>query len=191
MSDSPNGRQCRCCFKVLDPASFAADRSRPDGLQTRCRQCVSEYCAQRYRARRAAEGKQVREKVEVPTGHKLCRTCGEVKPHGEWYRRKSAPDGLSSRCKACRKPRDREGHLKRKYGITEAERDAMVRAQGGLCIICLRAPAAHVDHCHKTGRVRGVLCLNCNTGLGLLKESPDRIRRAIQYLEGSRGSQHT
>ncbi|MFI2736126.1 endonuclease VII domain-containing protein [Streptomyces sp. NPDC018711] len=67
----------------------------------------------------------------------------------------------------------------------------MIRAQGGLCIICLRAPAVHVDHCHKTGRVRGVLCFNCNTGIGLLKERPDRIRRAIRYLEGTRGSQHS
>ncbi|MFB7366858.1 endonuclease VII domain-containing protein [Streptomyces hydrogenans] len=65
----------------------------------------------------------------------------------------------------------------------------MIRDQGGVCIICLRAPAVHVDHCHKTGRVRGVLCLNCNIGLGLLKESPDRMLRAIAYLEGSRGSQ--
>ncbi|MFK0048340.1 endonuclease VII domain-containing protein [Streptomyces sp. NPDC090741] len=63
--------------------------------------------------------------------------------------------------------------------------------QGGVCCICLTDPAVHVDHCHETGRVRGVLCLNCNMGLGLLKESPDHIRRAIQYLEGTRGSQHS
>ncbi|MFE5866619.1 endonuclease VII domain-containing protein [Streptomyces virginiae] len=67
----------------------------------------------------------------------------------------------------------------------------MIAAQGGLCCLCLRAPAVHVDHCHKTGRVRGVLCFNCNVGLGLLKESPDRIRRAAEYLEGTRGSQHS
>ncbi|MEV6200788.1 endonuclease VII domain-containing protein [Streptomyces sp. NPDC051771] len=189
MSDSPNGKQCQGCFEVLEASSFAADRNRPDGLQTRCRKCVSAYCAERYRRRRAAEGKAVREKVDVPPGHKLCRTRGEIKPHSEWHRRSSAPDGLATRCKTCRKPVDRAGHLKRKYGITEAERDQMIRDQGGLCIICLTAPAVHVDHCHETGRVRGVLCLNCNIGLGLLKESPERIRRAIAYLEGSRGSQ--
>ncbi|MCX5379288.1 endonuclease VII domain-containing protein [Streptomyces sp. NBC_00091] len=185
MSDSANGRQCRRCLEVLAPDSFAADRNRPDGLQTRCRKCVSEYCAERYRARRAAEGKTVREKVDVPDGRKLCRTCGEVKPHSEWHRRKSAPDGLATRCKACRKPRDSAGHLKRKYGITEAERDQMIAAQGGLCCLCLRAPAVHVDHCHTTGRVRGVLCFNCNVGLGLLKENPDRFRRAAAYVEGN------
>ncbi|MFJ3924247.1 endonuclease VII domain-containing protein [Streptomyces sp. NPDC090022] len=191
MSDLPNGKQCRGCFELLEPASFAADRNRPDGLQTRCRKCVAEYCARRYRARREAEGKEVRERIEVPEGHKLCRACGEIKPHSEWHRRNSAPDGLATRCKACRKPLMRADHLKRKYGLTEAERDRMIAAQGGVCIICLRAPAVHVDHCHKTGRVRGVLCFNCNTGLGLLKENPDRIRRAIQYLEGTRGSQHS
>ncbi|WP_327135523.1 endonuclease VII domain-containing protein [Streptomyces sp. NBC_01343] len=67
----------------------------------------------------------------------------------------------------------------------------MIAMQGGVCCICPTAPAVHVDHCHETGRVRGVLCLNCNMGLGLLKENPDRIRRAIQYLEGTRGSQHS
>ncbi|MFI5620163.1 endonuclease VII domain-containing protein [Streptomyces sp. NPDC051567] len=184
MSDSLNGKQCRGCLKVLGPDSFAADRNRPDGLQTRCRACVAEYCAARYRARRGAEGKVVREKADVPDGHKLCRTCGEVEPHGEWHRRESAPDGLAARCKACRKPFDRAGHLKRKCGITEAERDEMIAARGGVCLICLKAPAVHVDHCHKTGRVRGVLCFNCNTGLGLLKEDPDRARRAAEYLEG-------
>ncbi|MFE5535310.1 endonuclease VII domain-containing protein [Streptomyces sp. NPDC056492] len=67
----------------------------------------------------------------------------------------------------------------------------MIADQGGLCCLCLRALAVHVDHCHKTGRVRGVLCFNCNTGLGLLKDSPDRILRAAEYLEGTRGSQHS
>ncbi|WP_449481293.1 endonuclease VII domain-containing protein [Streptomyces avidinii] len=121
----------------------------------------------------------------MPEGHKLCRTCGEVKPHSEWYRRRSAPDGFVTRCKACRKPGDRAGHLKRKYGITEAERDQMIADQGGLCCICLRAPAAQVDHCHETGKVRGVLCFNCNVGIGLLEEDPVRILRAAEYVEGN------
>ncbi|MFD6915076.1 MULTISPECIES: endonuclease VII domain-containing protein [Streptomyces] len=70
-------------------------------------------------------------------------------------------------------------------------RDAIIAAQGGVCYLCLRAPAVHVDHCHKTGRVRGVLCLNCNVGVGLFKEDPERMRRAAEYLEGTRGSQHS
>ncbi|WP_367669509.1 endonuclease VII domain-containing protein [Streptomyces sp. DT2A-34] len=69
--------------------------------------------------------------------------------------------------------------------MTAAERDQMVAVQRGLCVICLKAPAVHVDHCHKTGRVRGVLCFNCNSGLGLLRDDPDVINRAADYLEGN------
>ena len=129
-------------------------------------------------------GKAVREHVEVPAGHKLCRTCGEVKPHSEWHRNATASDGLSTRCKACRAVQGRQDHLKRQYGMTEAERDEMVASQMGLCVICLEAPAVHVDHCHKTGRVRGVLCFNCNSAIGKLGDDPDAVRRAAAYLEG-------
>ncbi|MFJ9827984.1 endonuclease VII domain-containing protein [Streptomyces sp. NPDC101160] len=120
----------------------------------------------------------------MPEGHKLCRQCGEVKPHSEWHRNSTASDGLSTRCKACRKVQGRAGHLKRQYGITEAERDEMIKEQFGICPICLRPGPVHVDHCHETGRVRGVLCFNCNSGIGKLGDDPDTLRRAISYLEG-------
>ncbi|MFF3290030.1 endonuclease VII domain-containing protein [Streptomyces sp. NPDC003023] len=55
----------------------------------------------------------------------------------------------------------------------------------GICTICLIAPAVHVDHCHRTGRVRGVLCFNCNSAIGKLGDDPDTLRRAIAYLEGN------
>ncbi|MEX1652843.1 endonuclease VII domain-containing protein [Streptomyces pseudovenezuelae] len=145
---------------------------------------MAQYSAAHYRRRREAMGKSVREHVDVPDGHKLCRTCGEVKPHSDWHRNSAASDGLSTRCKACRAVQGRQDHLKREYGLTEAERDEMVASQMGLCVICLKAPAVHVDHCHKTGRVRGVLCFNCNSAIGKLGDDPDAVRRAAAYLEG-------
>jgi hypothetical protein len=152
-----------------------------DGLQAYCRECSAEY----YRQRRAAKGRTVREKVPVEPGHKHCRGCGEVKPHSDWHRKKSAPDGLASCCKACKAAVGPAGHLRRKYGLTEAERDAMIASQRGLCAICLDALPVHVDHCHKTGRVRGVLCFNCNSAIGKLGDDPDAVRRAAAYLEGN------
>lgn len=165
-------------------AAFARDKNRSDGLQVRCRECVAQYSAAHYRRRREAMGKPVREKADVPAGHKLCRTCGVVKPHSEWHRNATASDGLSTRCKACRAVQGRQGHLRRQYGITEAERDELIASQAGVCCICLSAPAAHVDHCHNTGRVRGVLCFSCNAALGQFKDRPDAIRRAAVYVEG-------
>src|ERR1043165_5887599 len=82
----------------------------------------------------------------------------------------------------------RESHLLRKYGITIADRDALLLAQRGVCAICAspdfgdRGP--QVDHVHdSTRRVRGVLCLGCNVGLGALAEDPARLRAAADYIE--------
>jgi hypothetical protein len=73
----------------------------------------------------------------------------------------------------------------RSYGLTEAQRDEMTASQAGVCTICPKAPAVHVDHCHETGRVRGVLCFNCNAAVGQLGDDPGSPRRAIAYLEGN------
>ncbi|MFI0981654.1 endonuclease domain-containing protein [Streptomyces sp. NPDC021093] len=178
-------KRCTGCSRVLPLEQFAANRSRPDGLQVRCRQCVAEYGAQHYRRRQEALGKAVREKVHVPPGYKECRGCGQIKPHSEWHRNATASDGLATRCKPCRAEQGRADHLKRSYGLTEAERDEMIASQAGVCTICLKAPAVHVDHCHETGRVRGVLCFNCNAAIGQLGDDPDTLRRAIAYLEGN------
>ncbi|MFE2280567.1 endonuclease VII domain-containing protein [Streptomyces sp. NPDC059454] len=184
MADESNAKQCRKCKRELPVAAFARDRNRRDGLQVHCRECVAEYSAAHSRRRREAMGMSVREKVDVPAGRKLCRTCGEVKPHSEWHRNATASDGLSTRCKACRAVRGRQDHLKREYGLTEAERDESTASQAGVCCACLSAPPQHVDHCHETGRVRGVLCFSCNAALGQFKDRPDAIRRAAAYVEG-------
>ncbi|MFD5836918.1 endonuclease VII domain-containing protein [Streptomyces collinus] len=183
-ASEPNAKQCRKCRRDLPLAAFARDKNRRDGLQVHCRECVAKYSAAHYRRRREAVGKPVRERVDVPAGYKLCRTCGEIKPHSEWHRNATASDGLSTRCKACRAVQGRQGHLRRQYGITEAERDGLIASQAGVCCICLSAVPEHVDHCHKTGRVRGVLCFSCNAALGQFKDRPDAIRRAAAYVEG-------
>lgn len=174
-------KRCVRCGEEKPHAAFAVKRSNLDGLQRHCRECGAEY----HRLRQEALGKKVRPRVKTPEGHKYCHRCGEIKPHAEWDRNSTASDGLSTRCKACRAIEGRAGHLKRQYGITEAQRDEMISSQMGICSICLAAPAVHVDHCHETGRVRGVLCFNCNSAIGKLGDDPDTLRRAIAYLEGN------
>lgn len=78
---------------------------------------------------------------------------------------------------------------KRRYGITVEQFDAMVKAQGGRCAICAetfkpkrRKLAIHVDHCHDSLKVRGLLCARCNVGIGLLNDSIERLKIAIDYL---------
>lgn len=77
----------------------------------------------------------------------------------------------------------------RKHGLTLDERQAMLDVQGGLCAICKEETAftgsyaACVDHCHATGRLRGILCAPCNLALGKMKDDPARLRAAADYLE--------
>jgi len=72
--------------------------------------------------------------------------------------------------------------LTRRYGISVEEADDMFATQGGLCAICRAAPAKHVDHDHATGKVRALLCFNCNGGLGQFKDDPDLLREAADYV---------
>lgn len=80
--------------------------------------------------------------------------------------------------------------LKRDYGITLERYEAMLAAQDGRCAICrvrfdslTYKGVASVDHCHDTGRVRELLCRNCNNGLGQFLDDPNLLRAAVDYLE--------
>jgi hypothetical protein len=81
--------------------------------------------------------------------------------------------------------------LKRKYGITIEQFDQMLTAQSGACAICRSLPAQgkslHVDHCHSTGRVRGLLCHQCNWYLGKVDSDAALIGRLLRYLEAPNG----
>lgn len=74
-------------------------------------------------------------------------------------------------------------------GISRAEFRGIFEAQGLVCAICKRTPATskatHLDHCHITGRIRGVLCASCNKGLGHFRDDPSLVRTAAHYLENA------
>ncbi len=82
-------------------------------------------------------------------------------------------------------------HLTRRYGISAEEFDVMFAGQSGLCAVCMSAPAEHVDHDHETGRVRQLLCFNCNGGLGQFKDDPTVLRAAATYVERHRDGRAT
>ncbi|WP_277437431.1 endonuclease VII domain-containing protein [Streptomyces sp. SPB162] len=176
-----SSKRCSRCKRTLPHDAFAGNRSTEDGLQAYCRHCSAEY----YRQRQEAKGPAVRPKFAVPEGSKRCPQCETIKPFADGERNRASADGWSSHCGPCRAGRNRESYVKRKYGITMAERDELIASQVGRCPICPAASAEHVDHCHETGRVRGVLCFNCNSALGKLRDDPDARRRAVAYLEGN------
>lgn len=100
----------------------------------------------------------------------------------EYYRRHREEHGLSYR----------ESAMQKKFGISLHEYGQMLLAQGGKCAICEKesggtrhgeTKALAVDHDHKTGKVRGLLCESCNQGIGKLQDDPEILRKAADYIE--------
>lgn len=87
--------------------------------------------------------------------------------------------------KAAEVHRQRRYQYKAKYGITIEDYEALFVQQGGQCALCPSKPNQRrlaVDHCHDTGRVRGLLCIKCNHALGVLGDTPEGITSALTYL---------
>lgn len=141
----------------------------------------------------------------VGTSHtKLCPRCKNVLPREAFSRRKNG--FTESYCRPCHleysrirtkkyfqahpelkarwKTSNRKTKLKR-FGLTLEAFNAMVEAQGGKCAICNRLPSREnldIDHCHKTGKVRGLLCSGCNRAIGYMSDDPVRLIAAANYL---------
>jgi hypothetical protein len=86
------------------------------------------------------------------------------------------------------KDRSKDRMLMRNYGISLDDYNKMLAEQNGNCYVCEKHHTSQkkslsVDHCHKTGNIRRLLCSNCNTSLGLLKEDITRVKKLIQYIE--------
>lgn len=128
-------------------------------------------------------------------GKKRCRDCERwLDPRQDFHKNKRSPDGLSIYCKPCSvarvlsyrdKQKASESHRERKYGLSPKQYKKMLKRQKGRCAICRGEGTSRglfVDHCHKTGKVRGLLCYHCNTALGMIHDSPKIAKRIISYL---------
>ena len=123
---------------------------------------------------------------------KQCTCCGRIKAYADFYL-KNTSGRLSSACKECDKDRAWRFKLKNAYNMTEEQYNEIHEYQQYGCAICGKPEGENnrrtrltVDHCHTTGVVRGLLCHNCNSALGLLGDDTDRFERAIIYLRESK-----
>ena len=137
---------------------------------------------------------------------KQCSKCKTNFPITFFRKRKASKDGLNIYCKHCHsamvrkwkinnpekvketrekyKTTGQQKHRASHYGITPEEYDAMLLGQGGCCLICgISNRKLVIDHCHNTGLIRGILCLNCNAGIGMLNDDLKLLHQAIWYLE--------
>lgn len=120
----------------------------------------------------------------VRDGHIFCRICKTNKPLQDFYKKAR---GYCSECKPCSLIRSRIGHIKRKltkYGVDQNIINTILKSDHVDCSICGIDISGkfHIDHCHKRGKFRGLLCAHCNTGLGLFKESQTNLLKAVEYL---------
>lgn len=138
-------------------------------------------------------------KTILPENHKyakgrICSRCKEFKSADNFYlvknTRYSGGIAMDSRCKCCEKEGRRKDTIKYKYGITTSEYQVLLDLQNNRCAICDSVNSNNsrtngllfIDHCHTTGRVRGLLCSNCNSAIGYLKDDVKLLQNAILYL---------
>lgn len=144
------------------------------------------WCATHYQRWHTTGDPGPAELLRVPSDpnatQKRCTLCGETKPIGEFYTDKRTADGRGSHCKSCFGPRNATRRRKRIYGLAAEDYDALVADQGGACAICREVAKLVVDHCHRKGHVRALLCDRCNRLLGVADDNVELLRAAIKYL---------
>lgn len=107
---------------------------------------------------------------------KKCPACGKVKPIAKYSVHKKSKDGFGYKCRDCLNRWERQ-RKKRMGPLPEFK---------GKCQLCdesLNVEHSHIDHCHKTLRIRGILCRKCNVGLGMFRDNIHILYKAIVYLQ--------
>lgn len=158
-SDGPlllvdGNKTCTKCGLTKSVQEFPRAKNGKNGLNSRCRGCMNAWKRENRR--------------KNPDRHRASDKA--------YYERN--------------KDKARNYYLQKNYGISREEYDRLSQEQGGACAICGEMPAGrgkastlHVDHDHETGAVRGLLCTNCNNGLGQFRDDPERMRGAARYIE--------
>jgi hypothetical protein len=132
---------------------------------------------------------------------KKCSICEIEKEINSFVKRKNRKSGYQPYCKDCHNKKARKNYsstrmreydLNKNYNITISDYDKLLKEQNSCCAICFihidSVNKKHkknfcVDHCHDTGKIRGLLCDSCNRGIGLLKDNPIIINNAYNYLK--------
>ncbi|GIG61042.1 recombination endonuclease VII [Longispora fulva] len=193
-SDQDGRRQCRDCSAWKPLEDFCASSKRPSGKGSYCKPCFNERATASRLKRAEAEGRVVQQREKLPDGYRRCPDCKEIRSLEAFPLNRSKSSGRDRYCRPCHNERTRknieknhgstrERHLKRRYGMSQQDFDALLAEQGGQCAICGAPAPEHVDHDHVFGNVRGILCFNCNGGLGQFKDNVGSLRKAIEYLK--------
>lgn len=184
-----SSKVCRNCGTDKPLSSYHAMTDGAGGVRAWCKAC-STARDRRYRYKRAHDPSVL---------EKACTKCKSIKPRA-MFSKGEGPGGLHSWCRQCTsdyarnrrstgiKPGERVARWKQQ-GIDATWEDYLLMAaeQGGKCAICGLTESElgrshQLDHDHDTGKPRGILCLNCNSGIGKLKDDPKMVQKALDYL---------
>lgn len=205
-----DSRACTKCTELKLLSEFSHAPHGKHGRKSVCKACdAARHRAQFVPAVIDEVAKEARYTARR-TDTKRCTQCGEEKPCAEFSKTRDGKYGpvLRSNCKPCASNRAYQWYLDNRdhaiatqrntkmlkaYGLTVSAYNTLSEAQGHRCAVCNepetvargdRVMFLAIDHCHNTGRIRGLLCSNCNRAIGLLKDNVDVLRKAIDYLEG-------
>jgi len=176
----PHLKICIICKFGKPPHEFNKDMSEIDCLKTICRNCISKRTAMYAEL-----------PCDTPNATKICSLCKVDKPSNFFTKHRKENDGLRKVCRPC----DRARMLMKSYNMTVSRYQDMLKEQDGKCAICKnpqefnnvnnksgKVSPLSVDHCHKTGTVRGLLCDPCNRALGALRDDPKIAENAAIYI---------
>ena len=196
---------CTACGETKPFEQFHKDRSQPTGLNIYCKPCV---CARvkKYASRPprnpTPEGTKrccrCKETKTLDLFHKSsreylgvgrhCKTCS-YELHKNWIEKNpKKAAALQKKWRDTNPRRSKDHGLKQKYGLPMGAFEKMLKEQGGRCKLCgTDKPGGkgdfHVDHCHTEGHVRGLLCHNCNVGIGNFHHDISKLELAIAYIK--------
>lgn len=167
-----SSKKCWDCKQEKDLLLFHKSKDRADGVSSRCKVCANAYKKVHAKINSA---KLACYKKEWNSKNKK-KICG----YSDKWRDRN-PEKV--------KAQDRAHHLRTEYGLTVEMYNKMSSDQNGECSVCGKVPMGkrgykvlHVDHCHSSGKVRGLLCGKCNTALGSLQEDENIIKNLLNYV---------
>jgi hypothetical protein len=198
-------KPCKRCGQTKPISEFRIHTGSGNRIG-RCHECV------RQDTRDRAAGKvlpSLRASLDNPDGTRTCRLCNVSKCLDEFTLRDKVKGTRRNECHTCtsrvraanyaaNRERRRDGMRRLLYGLKPGQYEEMLNKQGGKCSICRepeaspdrhtgRARGLFVDHDHATGRVRGLLCMRCNIGVGQFRDDVDLMKLAIEYLNRNAG----
>lgn len=172
--------KCSNCKESKGLVMFAKNKTKKRGYSFWCKSCTK--IAKREKALLGIEYKPKHRIIEFDNGTRLCNTCNEVKVIDDF--KIPNKDKKFIFCNDCRRKKAKTKF----YGISVDLYEKLIKEQNNLCKICKgtnNGKELVIDHCHNTGKVRGLLCHYCNIGLGMLKDNILILEESIRYLKNN------